>query len=225
MAKFVIEGTELNFEEKVILEDEKQTLKPTELVVERLEKTIIKSPIYTFADNTSVLIKKNKRFGEDYYKIIIYSSGQDKAWGISDISAKLDVTLKRLDDSNVLVIGENKSDEKLISQITFCKLKPSMNVEEVTINFTQLEILKFIKDKAILVGVKEMDYTQNINLNVLSLYSYEGKLIKNFYEFYDNDEITYSANIGEEEVVIEIVDKSGKKKQEKFEFEKLLTEN
>lgn len=190
MAKLYVEDTEVVIKEKVINEDGSHEIGEKYYTQEVVEKTVYKSTIFSY-DDISVLVTKQKRYGELYFKIVMFDDKKAMAWPLLVLSANLETKVKRLNDEMFLVVGESQK-ESLISQISFCKLKPSGKVDEITINFTKLKELKFIDDKGILISLEEKDAFTGDTLHVLSMYNVEGKLLKNFYEFYDTDKEKYT---------------------------------
>lgn len=186
MSKLFVEETEIKITEKTDYEDGGHNIGEKYYVQEVVERTTYKSTIFSYDDGLSVLVSKQKRFGEIYYRIVLFSDEKCLAWPLLVLSEKLDTKIKRLNDEMFLVTGINEAGE-VVSQISFCKLKPSGNVDEITINFTKLVDLQFLDDKGILICLEEKDKVTNDTLHVLSMYNTEGKLIKNFYEFYDSD--------------------------------------
>lgn len=187
MSKLFVEETEITITEKTDYEDGGHDIGAKYYVQEVIERTTYKSTIFSYDDGISVLVSKQKRYGELYFRIVLFSDAKCLAWPLLVLSASLNTKIKRLNEEMFLVTGESE-DEKVVSQISFCKLKPSGNVDEITINFTKLVDLQFLGDKGILIYLEEKDQFTNDTLHVLSMYNVEGKLIKNFYEFYDSDE-------------------------------------
>jgi len=187
LSKLFVEETEILITEKTDYQDGGHDIGAKFYVQEVVERTTYKSTIFSYDDGISVLVSKQKRFGELYFRIVLFSDTQGLAWPLLVLSANLNTKVKRLNHEMFLVTGESE-DGKVVSQISFCKLKQTGNVDEITINFTKLIDLQFLGDKGILICLEEKDKFSNDTLHVLSMYNIEGKLIKNFYEFYDSDE-------------------------------------
>ncbi len=220
MAKIIVEETEIQIEEKVDVIDEKQIPKQNFFMIERLEKITFRSSIYHY-EKMSVLVQKIKRFGEDYFKIVVFSDTFLKAWSLIALPAELNIKIKRLAEDVFFVVGESLND-KITSQITFCKLKTSGSVEEVTINFTKLHELKFVEFKAVLICVEEKDHKTGNSLHVLSLYNNEGRLLKNFYEYYDDSLEKFSYSLDGKKLKITLLQKNGKKEIINYDLENFL---
>lgn len=191
MSKIFVEETEIIITEKTDYEDGGHNIGEKYYVQEVVERTTYKSTIFSYDDGISVLISKQKRYGEIYYRIVLFSDEKCLAWPLLVLSENLNTTIKRLNHEMFLVQGLSE-DGKVISQISFCKLKQTGNVDEITINFTKLLDLQFLDDKGILICFEEQDSVTNDTLHVLAMYNIEGKLIKTFYEFYDSDEEKYT---------------------------------
>lgn len=189
MPKLFVEDTEIKMWEKTEVEDGSHQIKRDYYIMEVIEKTTYKSTLYSYGE-LSVLISKTKKFGEEYYKIVLFNDSTSSAWQIAVISAKLDIKVLKLAEDVFFVIGESNMKE-IISQVSFCKLKQGGKVNDVTINFNRLNKIYYIDKTGILLSFDEDDTMENRTMHVLSLYNIEGKLIKNFYEFYDTDEIEY----------------------------------
>lgn len=189
MAKIFVENTEIKISEKVDIEDGAHQIKGDYYTMHSVITKDFKSTIFSY-DDVSVLISKITRYGEEYYKIVIFNDAISKAWQLIILSVKLDIKIKRLTDAVFFVVAENKNGE-VVSQISFCKLKPSTRVDEVTINFTKLNEVNYIGDNSILLCYDEDDVISGRTTHMLSMYNYEGKLLKNFYEYKDDDPEQY----------------------------------
>lgn len=193
MAKLFIEDTEITISEKTVVEDGKHEITDKSYTLEVVERTTYKSTLFSYED-LSVLISKQKRFNEKYYRIVLFSDIKGVAWPLVVLSSDLKTKVKRLNEEMFLVTGESERAD-LQSQISFCKLKPSGKVEEITINFTTLKDIQFIDNKGILVNFEEKDDLNDDVLHVLAMYNVEGKLLKTFYEFYNKDKEKYTYEI------------------------------
>ena len=200
MPKVFIEDTEIEIieESEVDSTDSKHEIVGKYYVMQTVTTTDFKSTIFTYDDSTAVLISKLIRFGQDYYKVVLFSDELSKAWTLTVLSAKLDIKIKRLAEAVFVVIGEGCED--VISQISFCKLKPNTKVEDITINFKKLEDIHFIKDKTVLINYVDEDGEEN--LHILQMYNYDGRLLKTYYEYRDSDEETFSYDIRNDKITI-----------------------
>ena len=215
MANLFVEDTEILITEKVEVEDGAVEIRNQFYSMELIEKTFFKSSIYSYED-LSVLTSKIKRYGESYFKIVLFSDTESIAWQLVVLSSALDIKVKRLEKDVFIIIGESKKST-VMSQMTFCKIKQSGKVDEVTLNFTKLNNLTYITGKTILLEYEEFDEMSNSSLHVLSLYNYEGKLRKNFYEFMDTDETKFS-HVFENEKITVITNEAGKESKEDFDL-------
>ena len=184
MAKIFVENTEIKISEKVEVQDGAHQIKGDFYTMHSVMTKDFKSTIFSYAD-VSVLISKITRYGEEYYKIVIFNDSISKAWQLIILSSKLDIKIKRLTGAVFLVVAESKFAD-VVSQVSFCKLKPSTKVDEVTINFTKLNEVNYIGDNSILLCYDEEDVISGRTTHVLSMYNYEGKMLKNFYEYSDD---------------------------------------
>jgi hypothetical protein len=191
VANFFVEDTEIKMTEKTTVEDDVHKFKGGSYIKEITEKTTYKSTLYSY-DDISVLVNKIKRFNENYYKIVLFNDKLCKAWQLSDISAKLNIKLKRLKENVFLVIGESSS-KSVVSQISFASLTEKEKVNEIIINFTKLNEIHFVNDEKIIVSYD--DTHGDKTMHVLTMYSYDGKFLETFFEFSDDDEIKYTYKI------------------------------
>jgi len=205
LSKIFVEDTEIKISEKVEVTDGEHEIKDNFYTMQSVVKTDFKSTIFSYED-MSVLISKAQRYNEDYYKIVLFNDAISKAWQLIILSARLDIKIKRLTDVNFIVIAESH-DENVESQISFCKLKDSTGVEEITINFTTLKEINFIGDNSILICYEERDAASGKVTHVLSMYNNDGKMLKNFFEFADGDKEQYSY-VMEDNKKLKIIKKS-----------------
>ena len=198
MASFFVEDTEIKMTEKTTVENDVHKFKGCSYIKEITEKTTYKSTLYSY-DDISVLVNKIKRFNENYYKVVLFNDKLCRAWQLSDISAKLNIKLKRLKENVFLVIGDSSS-KSVVSQLSFANLTEKGKVNEIIINFTKLNDIHFINDDKIIVNYADVHGDKTIH--VLAMYNYDGKFLKTFFEFGDNDEIKYTYKIknGEPEI-------------------------
>ena len=200
MAKIFVEDTEIEIKEKTTVDTNGHQISGKYYTMRTVSTVDFKSTIFSYED-VSVLISKIERFGEAYYKIVLFNDTESKAWQLIVLSAKLDIKIRRLSQNMFIVIGESE-EESLLSQVSFCKLKPSTKVEEITLNFTRLINLHFLGENSIVLDYSEKDSINNEMLHVLSMYNYEGKLLKNFYEYTDSDETKYSYELENDKIKI-----------------------
>jgi len=190
MAKFFVESTEIEIKEKRDVEELGHKIEGKYYMVDTLVTNHFKSAIFSYQD-ISVLVKKAERFGEMYYKIVLFSDASEKAWKLITLSARLNTKVRRLSEDTFLVIGESPSPD-LLSQVSFCKMKPSTKVDEITLNFSKLIDIRFLKEGSILLNYTEEGGLNAEKVTVLSMYNYDGKLLRNFYEFAESDQEKYS---------------------------------
>lgn len=198
MGKIVVENVEINIWEKVEEKGGTHKIEGKYYTMNSTKSADFKSTIY-FYEDIAVLVSKIKRYTAYYYKIVLFSDNESKAWTLIILSEKLDINIKRLGKEIFLIVAESKTKD-VGSQISFCKLKPSEKVEEITINFTKLNDLKFLEENEILVDYNEFDRLTGKTTHVLSSYNNEGRMLKNYYEFDDDSLETYTYKIREKKV-------------------------
>ena len=176
--KLLVEKKEILFDEYPFTEKEDEhIISATKYIQRRVGETTVKSCLYNYGDGKSVLSSIVNRFGEEYYKVIVYSDEKQKAWNLIEISVGLDVVIRRLEEHVFLVFGDNsrKLKKNLDGQFTFCRLKPSTNVEEFTVNISQLRNVKFANDQIVIDFNEDLDGRVR---NTVATYSVEGNKLR-----------------------------------------------
>ena len=200
MPKIFVEDTEIEIREKSDVDSTGHQINGKYYTMKTVITTDFKSTIFSYED-VSVLISKIERFGEMYYKVVLFSDSDAKAWQLVVLSAKLDIKIRRLNPTMFIVVGES-NEADLLSQVSFCKMKPSTKVDEITLNFSKLNNLFFLGENSIVLEYDEVDDMRGEGIHVLSMYNYEGKLLKNFYEYADSDETKYSYELENNKIKI-----------------------
>lgn len=188
MGKIYIEDSEIKISEKEEEVDNEYQINNDKYVMSSTVKVEFKSSIYTYGDE-KVLISKINRFNEDYYKIVIFNDNVKKAWNLLELPEKLQIRIKRYSVDTFVVVGDNREDNHTPAQVSFCKLKPSTKVEEITVNFAKLNDIFFFKNEIVIA------YDDNIGdkaYHTLVVYNSDGKLLQTLFEFCDGDDVTYS---------------------------------
>ncbi|MCL2539891.1 MAG: hypothetical protein FWE53_00445 [Firmicutes bacterium] len=197
-----VEDTEIEIKEKTEVEETGHKTVGAYYSMQTVTRTDFKSTIFSYED-ISVLISRLDRFGEKYYKILLFSDNESKAWQLITLSAKLNIKIRRISNEMFLVLGESQ-EENLLSQLSFCKLRPNAKtkVDEITINFNRLHNLHFVGENSIVVSFDEKDEATNKFVHVLSMYNYEGKLLNTFYEYSETDKVKYDYKITDNKIKI-----------------------
>lgn len=200
MEKIYIEDSEIRITEKNVTEDEKHVVNDSSYSIKSVVKTEYKSTIFAYSENERVLVSKINRYNEEYFKIVLFNDSLSKAWVIVEISSKLTIKVKRVAENMFVVVGESKNSQ-VMSQLSFCKLKPSSQVEEISINFNKLlNIHYFAKQRQIVLEYEEVD--KGMTRRVLALYDYGGKLQKTLFEYYLGQGEQYSYSIEDNKIEI-----------------------
>lgn len=175
--KILIENKEIIIDEKAPSEgNDEHIIGETQYTLKTTTTREITSSIYTYSDGMKALTSIVNRFGEEYFKVLLFSDNISKAWTLIELSSDLNVRVRRLGEFMFVVIGYSKDpdNKKIVSQFSFCKLMPSTMVEERTTNFWRLRGVQFASDHIV------MDYDELENgkmRNVVSKYNFEGKLL------------------------------------------------
>lgn len=197
MKKIFIEDTEIKMLETQDETEGQHSIERGFYINRSTIKVEFKSSIFSYGEDIKVLISKIKRFSEEYFKIVIFNDKDAKAWTLIELSCKLEVKVKKVSEENFIITGDSKGEKGVMSQISFCKLKPSTKVEEITINFSKLNNIHFLGEDRIVVSYSDIGPMDTKALNTLAMYSKEGKLRQTIYEFYDGASTTYRYEIDE----------------------------
>ena len=191
MGKVFIEDKEINITEKrEEISNGPHEIDGNQYILRSQESIEFKSSIFSYG-KAKVLVSRLNLFNEKYFRFVLFNDQISKAWNILELSAKLEVHIKRLNDDMFFVIGDNKDEPEVLAQISFCKLKPSTKVEEITLNFSKLVDVHFSSKKEILICSEDIDKVTHKTCQTLAIYSHEGKLLKTLYEFDDDDKEKY----------------------------------
>jgi len=125
-----------------------------------------------------------------------------KAWKLIELPVKLEIKVKRLGENNYLVIGDNRLAQNITAQVSFCKLKPSTRVEEITINFSKLNNIHYISRNSILLSYDDFDPITNKTSHTLAMYTNEGVLKKTVYEYYDGDNTIFNYKLEDNKIIV-----------------------
>jgi len=202
MGKMIIEDVEIKINERNVVKEEEHIIDEGKYVNRAVVIREFESSIYSYSENEKVLISQISRFGELYYKVVIFHDGSKKAWNLVELPTDLEVRVRRMSEENFVITADNKGNEKIQSQVSFCKLKPSTKVEEITISFTKLNEVRFIKGEDgdfILVY-----YTDNLDERIchtLALYNASGKCEQTLYEYFEGGDVSYSYEVIDNEQI------------------------
>ncbi|MCL2570205.1 MAG: hypothetical protein FWE16_03280 [Firmicutes bacterium] len=189
MSKVFVEEKEIKIVEKPPAESGEHTIDGDFYVLHRIIKKEFKSYIYKYCETEKLIISKVNFFNEEYYKIIYGDDHQAKAWNLIELSSKLDVRVRRLTPTMFLVIGDNKNNPNIMAQISFCRIKPSLKVEEFTTSFSKLNTIYVLKDSVLVsyMDISKDDEEDKVR-GTVATYNFDGKLIKTHYELSNEDE-------------------------------------
>jgi len=176
VGKILIEDKEITITEKPPKEESvEHIIEDTHYTLKTVTMREVKSSIYVYSDDMKALTSIVTRFGEEYFKVLLFSDNISKAWNLIELPCELNVRVRRLGEDMFFVIGYNTGDDsKIPSQFSFCKLMPSTRVEERTINFSKLRGVKFGSENI------TIDYEESEGgkmQNIISEYNFEGKLL------------------------------------------------
>lgn len=206
MSKIVIENTEIITTEKKQLIDEEHIIKKNNYVYTSVTKTEFKSSIFLYGEYEKILISKILRFDKEYYKIVLFNEKIEKAWNLIELSAELEIKIRRLSAEQFIIIGNSKHNGNVTPQVTFCKLKPSTRTEKITINFTKLNDIHFLKNGKIAICYDDADEGKIDHL--LALYSIEGALQKTLFEYPENNEYYCDYKVVGNEIIVSKIKKT-----------------
>jgi len=179
MGKVTIEEVELNIQEKASVQEGEHTFKDDTYVQKTVTVQEFKSSVFRYPNSSeSILVSKINLFNEDYFKIVFFCESISKAWTLLEIHSSLDIQLKRLNKTMFLIVANNPSKENknVSSQISFCRIKPSQRVEEITINFGVLNKLTVL-DSHIVLSYR--DFKDNgVIEDIVAVYNYDGRLMQ-----------------------------------------------
>ena len=194
MAKIFIEDEEIIVSYKETKESGEHIIEKDDYIMRSFLRTEFKASIFSYCEFEKILISKTKRFNEEYYKFVLFNDKESKAWNIIELSVKLDIKIKRMRDDIFVVIGDNKGAD-VTSQVSFCKLKPSLKVEEIAINFSRLNEILFLPKDNILLSYSDQDKIDDNIYHTLAVYNHDGILQKTVYEYSEKDREQYSYRV------------------------------
>lgn len=229
MARLFFESMECKMWEKSEPGTSQSFIKNDNFTVMSTEVITFTSTIYYYED-LAVMVGKEKRYNDYYYNIIVSSSSLGKTWPLISIPAKLNIQIKRLTSNLFFVIGTAESEADS-SQVSFCKLKPSQQVDEITLNFSKLEKIEYQQNNHVIISYQEIlkdTVHEEISktLYTFSLYNPEGKLVKNIFEYYNTDPFYYYYKIIGDIVMAYKVDKKTKDENiTLFDLKKLIVDS
>jgi|GEM_PF-1398961 len=192
-------------------------------VVMSTEVITYTSTIY-FYEDLAVMVGKEKRYNDYYYNIVVTSAVLGKTWPLLSIPAKLNIQIKRLTRNLFFIIGtaENSTDT---SQVSFCKLKPSQQVDDITLNFSKLDKIEYQQNSHVIINFQEQ-LDSGKTLYTFSLYNPEGKLVKNIFEYYSTDDFKYHYKIiGDIVMAYKVNKKTNDENITMFDLKKLIVNN
>jgi len=196
MGKILIEDTEIELRERDVPQGEQHIIEGKKYINRTIINREFESTIYSYGEVEKMLVSKVSRFNMLYYKIVLFHDESQKAWNLIEVPTELDVSIKRLCDENFVIVADSKGNQKVMSQISFCKLKPSTKVEEKTISFTKLNEVKFfLSGSQNLILISYSDLRDDVMFHTLALYNAEGKCEQTLYEYSENEGVKYTYKI------------------------------
>jgi len=192
MSKIFIEDTEISIREKSTVQEEQHSIDGKKYTNRTIISKEFESSIYAYEEVEKVLISKIPRFGSEFYKIVLFNDESQKAWNTIELSCELEIRVKRMGKDNFVIIADGKGSQTILSQVSFCRLKPSTKVEEITINFTKLNEVRFIDSGGTdYVLLSYSDVRDNMTYHTLALYNAEGKCEQLLYEYPEDGKLLY----------------------------------
>ena len=202
MGKILIEDVEVKINERNVIKEEEHIIDEGKYINRAVVIREFESSIYSYNDNEKVLISQISRFGELYYKMVIFHDESKKAWNLVELPMDLDVSVRRMGEDNFVITADSKGNEKIASQVSFCKLKPSTKVEEISISFTRLNEVRFIVSEGsdyILICYSDSDDGEV--RHTLALYNASGKCEQTLYEYIEGGDVAYSYEVIDNEQI------------------------
>jgi len=177
MGQIFIEDRKISTNEKSSEQHAEHEFKGDKYVMKTVHKSEFQSCIYRYEDtHEMILVSKIEFFNESYYKFVLFCDNNTKAWPLIELPAVLDITVKRLTNTMFIIVGDNKEGTKVMSQVSFCRIKPSENVEYVTLSFKRLVSIGYGKGK-VLITYQDIAEGGKI-CETSSMYNHDGKLLK-----------------------------------------------
>ena len=209
-----VEDTEIKTWEKHVESKAECTVKGEVFSCLRTDVISFHSDIYRY-DDFKLVVNRESRFGEYYYNLALYDENTDRAWSLTTIQAKMQISMRRLGKNNFALWTDYKDDVD-IKQCSFFTIHDNEKTDNITVDYNRLKSIRILNDNNILLAFSQrVGGTGGIelrNLNTLALYEYTGKLIKTFYEFADNDEMIYSFIFYEDSNMLTVLEGSKKSK-------------
>ena len=180
--KIFIEDVEVIMEERPpVVKHGEHIIKGNKYILQTTIKEEFRSTIHNYNNHEKILVSKLRMFGEEYYKIVFCNDKLSKAWVLIELSCFLEIKVRRLGEDMFFIVGENKTDRNILSQVSFCRTKPSTKVEEFTSSFTKLNYISFIKD-TIFISSTDICASEDRVHSIVSSYNFDGKLLQTHYE-------------------------------------------
>ena len=159
------------------------------------EETTFHSDIFRY-DDLCVVANRESRFGEVYFNIAVYNEEQEKAWPLLTLPASLDINVRRFDSDRFIVWTDTKDQlNKDMRQCSFCCIKDSEKIENITIDFNFLKGIHVLpKNHVLLAASQKLGGQAGIDekeVNTLTLYDMTGRMVKIFYEWFKGDPTVY----------------------------------
>jgi len=182
MEKVFVENTEISISEKTPKESSDHSIRGNFYVQEIIVKKEFKSSIYKYSPAESMIVGKVNRFSMEYFKIIFSNDKESKAWNLIELPQEVEVKVKRLSPDMFIIIGDSKGKDGHMSQVSFCRIKPSTKVEEFAISFCKLNHFYIMQDK-IIIGYSDFSKEEDRETITIASYNFDGKLLKTHYEY------------------------------------------
>jgi len=182
MEKIFVEDTEIVISEKAPKETGEHVLRDNVYILESTVKRQFKSTIFKYNEHECILVSEVSRFNMQYFKIIFFNDGIAKAWNLIELPRGLDIRIRRLTDTMFVVTGSNTGKQGVMSQFSFCRIKPSTKVEEFTEYFSRLNHFSVSQENVIL-SYTDIDVSEDRASGTIASYNFDGKLIKTHYRY------------------------------------------
>ena len=154
MSSIIIEDTKLNIEEREEVNSTSIDVKNDRYVVTNEVTRDVLCDCYKY-DDFDLFANKQTIYNEKYLNFILYNGETNSGYKLVGISDSLEIQIKRLSETNFVVIGKNADIEEF-GQVSFCNLMPSGEVNEIVFNFNKLKQIVFIGKKFVVLNYYEV---------------------------------------------------------------------
>ena len=178
MSSIIIEDTKLNIEEREEVISTAIDIKNDRYVVTNEITRNVLCDAYKY-DDFDLFANKQTMYNEKYLNFILYNGETNSGYKLLGISDNLDVQVKRLNETNFVVIGKNANIEEF-GQVSFCNLMPSGEVNEIVFNFNKLKQIVFVAKKYIVLNYYEVfnDNGKKEYIHTIAVHRPDGTIAK-----------------------------------------------